>query len=117
MLKKFFILLLHFYQRYLSILSPGSCRYYPTCSEYAKWRVENENIIKALFFIILRILRCNQLFSGGIEYPIVIRKLESEKVKKLKSKRVKIKYWLVPTNKKDHFYLIKNIYLKKEKDV
>ena len=117
MIKKFFLFLLNFYQRFLSILLPRSCRYYPTCSEYAKWRVENENIIKAFFFIILRVLRCNQLFSGGIDYPVVARKLESKKVRKLESKRVKIKYWLVPTNRKNHFYIIKNIYLKKEKDV
>jgi len=126
MVKKFFLKILEIYQKFFSIISPGSCRYYPTCSEYAKWRIENENVFKALFFIVLRILRCNQLFTGGIEYPIIkvrklesekVRKLESEKVRKLESEKVKIKYWLVPTNRKNHFYLVKNIYFKKGKNV
>jgi len=126
MVKSFLIGFIKFYQKYISIFSHGSCRYYPTCSEYAKWRIEKENIFKALFFVVFRILRCNQLFKGGIEYPIIkVRKLESEKVRKLESEKVRklkvggvnIKYWLIPTDKKDHFYLIKNFYLKKEKDV
>ena len=115
MVKRIFLSLLHFYQKYISVLTPGSCRYYPTCSEYAKWRIENENIFKSIFFIIFRILRCNQLFKGGIEYPVVkVRKLESEKVRKLKNEKVRklgnIKYWLVPAKKEGEFYIIKKIF-------
>jgi putative membrane protein insertion efficiency factor len=100
MVKKIFLKILEIYQKFFSIISPGSCRYYPTCSEYAKWRIENENIFKALFFTVFRILRCNQLFVGGIEYPIIkLRELESKKVSKLESE-INIKYWLIPKSAK-----------------
>lgn len=102
MVRKFFLKLLYIYQKFFSIISPGSCRYYPTCSEYAKWRIENENIFKSLFFIFFRILRCNQLFKGGIEYPIV-----SKKISKLNKSKIDIKYWLIPIGR-DRYYLIKN---------
>ncbi|WP_187648508.1 membrane protein insertion efficiency factor YidD [Nitrosophilus labii] len=103
MVKKLFLKLLVFYQKFLSVISPGSCRYYPTCSEYAKWRIENENVFKAIFFIVLRILRCNQLFAGGIEYPIITKKLDCIK----KRDAINIKYWLIPKDK-NRYYLIKN---------
>ena len=104
MVKKIFLKILEIYQKFFSVISPGSCRYYPTCSEYAKWRIENENMFKALFFIVLRILRCNQLFAGGIEYPVIYKKIE-----RARQKNIKIRYWLVPKDK-NHYYLIKNIY-------
>jgi len=98
---------LSFYQKYISIIfGHGSCRYYPTCSEYAKWQVENNSILKALFFSLLRILRCNQLFKGGIEYPIIKREFDERLITKRVTKEIKIKYWYI--RKKDNiFYVIK----------
>ncbi|MFA7500284.1 MAG: membrane protein insertion efficiency factor YidD, partial [Sulfurimonas sp.] len=36
MFKKFLLKLLWLYQKFFTLLGYGSCRYYPTCSEYAK---------------------------------------------------------------------------------
>jgi putative membrane protein insertion efficiency factor len=68
--KKFFIAPIQAYQ-YISRMLPGSCRYYPTCSEYAKWQFEFNSPHRALVSSTLRIARCNQLFPGGIDYPVV----------------------------------------------
>lgn len=70
-MKSLFKYLVKFYQKYLTILSFGSCRYYPTCSQYALWQLDNNTFFKAFYFTITRILKCNQLFDGGFDYPIV----------------------------------------------
>ena len=58
-----------FYKRYISPLNPPACRFYPTCSEYAALCFRFDNPPLALFKSLTRILKCNQLFSGGISYP------------------------------------------------
>ena len=107
MIKSFFLFLLRIYQRFFTLIGYGSCRYYPTCSEYAKWEFENNNISSAFYHTLTRILRCNQLFAGGVEYPI----LDKLKVKPQKIGLDAIKYWLVP-NQKNRFYIIKNFAFK-----
>ena len=89
-----------FYRKYISPLLPNSCRYYPTCSQYALWRFENENFWKALFFASLRVLKCNQFFKGGIDYPVI-----SKRKTKIQFKKIDVKYWFVP-KEKNRFYKI-----------
>ena len=100
---------LNFYQKYLTLLGFGSCRYYPTCSEYAKWQIQtNPNIFKALFSSILRILRCNQFFDGGIDYPkISCNHFTAVHTGK---KIPNITFWYVPES--DGCRVIKNIFSK-----
>lgn len=108
-MKKVALLLLAFYQKFLTVLlGYGSCRYYPTCSEYAKWQLENNNFFKALLLSILRVLRCNQLFRGGIEYPIVKKDFKIPSLQKKIDTNFIIKYWFVPKGDKA-FYVIKSI--------
>ena len=83
---------------------PASCRYYPTCSEYAKWQFEFNRVDKALAQTTLRILRCNQLFAGGIDYPVV--KYTPPKTVML-SQNIRIKYWFIPKGK-GLFYVLKD---------
>jgi putative membrane protein insertion efficiency factor len=94
MIKKPILLLIEFYQKYLTILSFGSCRYHPTCSSYAKVQFENNNIIKAFYFSILRILKCNPLFDGGFDYVKI--KCPKKSQINLKFTKIKVKYWKVP---------------------
>ncbi len=106
-MKRILLYLLRFYQKYLTVIfGYGSCRYYPTCSEYAKWQVENNNIIKAIFFSVLRVLRCNQLFRGGIEYPTLKKDFKFSILKPRKNEKIDIKYWFV-LKKENVFYVIK----------
>ena len=91
------------YQKFFTLIGYGSCRYYPTCSEYARIHFENSPISTAFYHTFTRILRCNQLFEGGIEYP-EIKKIDT---KPGELRLEEIKYWLVP-NKKNRYYIIKN---------
>jgi len=68
-LKKVFILFIRFYQKFISPLFPSSCRYYPSCSNYAIMAIEKYGILKGTIKAIFRILRCNPFSKGGIDYP------------------------------------------------
>lgn len=103
-MKKFYLTPIQAYQ-YVSRLLPGSCRYYPTCSEYAKWQFEFNTPHKALVQSTLRILRCNQLFEGGIDYPVV--KYTRPNLLCLNQTLKKIHYWLIP-KEEDFYYVIKD---------
>ncbi|XPV54541.1 MAG: membrane protein insertion efficiency factor YidD [Halarcobacter ebronensis] len=95
--------LIKFYQRYLSVISFGSCRYYPSCSNYAIWQYENNTFFKATYFTISRILKCNQLFEGGFDYPVV----KIVKHNNINFKKIKIKYWLIPVDN-NKYLIVKN---------
>jgi putative membrane protein insertion efficiency factor len=67
--KRFAILLIRLWQRFISPLYPPSCRYYPTCSEYAVMAVEKYGVIKGTLKALWRIARCNPFSKGGVDYP------------------------------------------------
>ncbi|MDQ7044222.1 MAG: membrane protein insertion efficiency factor YidD [Sulfurimonas sp.] len=102
-MRKLLLKLLWLYQKFFTLIGFGSCRYYPTCSEYARLNFENNSISSAFYHSLTRILRCNQLFDGGIEHPL----LYNLECKPAKLEVGTIKYWLVPDNK-NHYYIIKN---------
>jgi len=54
-----------FYQKFISPYTPASCRYFPTCSQYAIEAIDLHGSIKGFILMLLRILRCNPFFSGG----------------------------------------------------
>ena len=93
MSSKFWIAPIKGYQ-YISKMLPAGCRYYPTCSEYAKWTFETSPAHYALYYASLRILSCNPLFAGGIDYPLINYKIPSKIVPYTKD--IKLKYWFVP---------------------
>ena len=49
------------------IVGPASCRYYPSCSEYAKETFKKYNPFKALVLSLFRIIRCNPFSKGGYD--------------------------------------------------
>lgn len=65
--KKVFILLIRFYQLALSPLIPPSCRFIPTCSQYAIEAVELYGPIRGSGLAIRRILRCHPFHRGGYD--------------------------------------------------
>ena len=103
--------------QYISRMLPANCRYYPTCSEYAKWQFECNAPHKAFVASSLRILRCNQLFAGGIDYPVITFNPPSVSVlwhpHHLRTSngtygKIKIHYWLVP-KEGERYYLLKDL--------
>jgi uncharacterized protein len=67
MLKKFFIIIIRFYQRFISPLKPPSCRFYPTCSHYGIEAIERHGPLKGSLLTIVRILKCHPLHPGGVD--------------------------------------------------
>ncbi|MFN2365762.1 MAG: membrane protein insertion efficiency factor YidD [Desulfurivibrionaceae bacterium] len=65
--KKVFILLIRFYQLAISPLIPPSCRFIPTCSQYAIEAVELYGPIRGSGLAIRRILRCHPFHRGGYD--------------------------------------------------
>ncbi len=61
--------LIKFYRRFISPLKPASCRFYPTCSEYAILAIKKYGAFKGGLKAMWRILRCNPFSKGGIDYP------------------------------------------------
>jgi len=56
---------LRFYKKRVSPGLPPSCRFQPTCSEYAYEAIEKYGIIKGGRLSLWRVLRCNPLAKGG----------------------------------------------------
>lgn len=66
-MKVVILLLIRFYRGFISPLKPPSCRYIPTCSEYAMIAVEKYGAAKGSFLAIKRILRCHPFHKGGYD--------------------------------------------------
>ncbi|MCK4777036.1 MAG: membrane protein insertion efficiency factor YidD [Actinomycetia bacterium] len=70
MMKKILVAAISVYQKLLSPLVPPTCRYYPTCSNYAKEAIIKYGNVRGSWKALLRILRCNPFFKGGYD-PVV----------------------------------------------
>ena len=78
-----FIQILKFYKKFISPHLKSSCRFYPTCSEYAIESFQKHWFLKALFKSIYRVLRCNPYNSNG-GYDPVIKEKKNTKINKIK---------------------------------
>lgn len=79
------ILLVRLYQYVISPLLPGSCRFVPSCSEYAIQAIRTRGIFAGLFLSARRVLRCNPWGGHGFD-PVPPRgtPLVRWKIKELK---------------------------------
>ena len=66
-MKQVFLLLIKFYRVFLSPLKPPSCRYIPTCSEYALIAIEKYGAMKRAWMAVKRVLRCHPFHKGGYD--------------------------------------------------
>jgi putative membrane protein insertion efficiency factor len=58
---------IRFYKRRISPGLPPSCRFIPTCSEYAYEAIGKYGAIKGGLMAAWRILRCNPFCKGGYD--------------------------------------------------
>lgn len=70
-MKRVLLATLAFYRRWLSpalhSLSPGGCRFVPTCSEYAAGAIAAHGAVRGVSLAIWRVLRCNPFCRGGLD--------------------------------------------------
>lgn len=78
LIKKGMIFLIRTYQLTISPrFSHGSCRFQPTCSQYAIDAVETHGIIKGSALALWRIMRCNPFNKGGWD-PVPPKKTKED---------------------------------------
>ena len=56
-----------FYRKYISPVTPPSCRFHPTCSEYGMTAITRFGAVKGSYLTIVRIIKCNPFHSGGFD--------------------------------------------------
>jgi len=66
-MKKIAILFIKFYRLFISPLKPPTCRFVPTCSEYALQAIEKYGITRGGSMAIRRISRCHPFHPGGYD--------------------------------------------------
>jgi putative membrane protein insertion efficiency factor len=66
-MKFLLITLIRVYRLLISPLFPPSCRFQPTCSQYALDAVERFGTIQGSWMAIKRILRCHPFHPGGYD--------------------------------------------------
>jgi putative membrane protein insertion efficiency factor len=59
------LLLIRFYQQFISPLIPPSCIYTPTCSQYGYEAISKYGFFKGGWMALRRILRCHPWGPGG----------------------------------------------------
>jgi uncharacterized protein len=68
---RFLLALIAFYRRWLSpalhALSPGGCKYLPTCSDYAATAIAVHGPLRGSLLALGRLLRCHPFARGGLD--------------------------------------------------
>ena len=69
-MKKVFLFCLEKYKKYISPIFEHlgiHCKYYPTCSEYARQAITKYGTIKGILLSIKRFCKCNPFSKGGYD--------------------------------------------------
>ena len=69
-MKKIFLFLIRFYQKNISPLTPPSCRFRPTCSQYAYEAIQKYGAFKGGLLALWRLLRCNPFNKSNPYDPV-----------------------------------------------
>ena len=69
-MKKVFLSLIRFYQRHISPNTKPSCRFLPTCSNYALEAIEKYGALKGGWLAFKRLMRCNPFYKGDYFDPV-----------------------------------------------
>ena len=66
-MKQVFLVLIRFYQKWISRFLPSSCRFSPSCSEYTFQAIEKYGVLKGGWMGVRRIGRCHPFHPGGFD--------------------------------------------------
>lgn len=67
MLKKLFIFIIDIYRLCISPFTPPSCRFYPSCSQYARDSFIHHGFCMGVVLTFKRIIRCHPFNDGGFD--------------------------------------------------
>lgn len=66
-MKRVLLAIIWFYQKAISPYTRRSCRFTPSCSEYAVEALQKHGALKGLGLSVWRVLRCNPFGKGGYD--------------------------------------------------
>ena len=69
MLARLILSMLAVYKTAISPFLPRSCRFVPTCSEYAAQAIGEHGLARGSALTVRRLLRCHPLNPGGYDPP------------------------------------------------
>ncbi|HVB10360.1 MAG TPA: membrane protein insertion efficiency factor YidD [Bacillota bacterium] len=69
------IAVIRFYQQWISPLHAPTCRFRPTCSEYAVEALQRFGLVRGGLMALYRLLRCHPLHPGGYD-PVPARRAQ-----------------------------------------
>ncbi len=61
------LLLVRGYQLFISPMTPPTCRFYPSCSQYAVIALQRHGALRGTYLAVWRVLRCNPWNVGGVD--------------------------------------------------
>lgn len=61
------IALIRAYQWFVSPLLGNHCRFYPSCSQYAREAIERHGVSRGVWLAIRRVARCHPWYPGGVD--------------------------------------------------
>lgn len=62
--------LIRFYQKFISPLTPPSCRFEPTCSHYGYEAISKYGFFRGGWMAAKRIGRCHPFYNGNLYDPV-----------------------------------------------
>jgi putative membrane protein insertion efficiency factor len=65
--RAFALFVLGVYQSLVSPLFPPCCRFYPSCSAYAREAIEKRGLVRGGILALIRICKCHPLHPGGYD--------------------------------------------------
>lgn len=69
-MKTLMLAMIRFYRRHISPFTPASCRFSPTCSQYAIEAISKYGALKGGWLAFRRLLRCNPFNKGPYYDPV-----------------------------------------------
>ena len=66
-MKHILLAIIRFYRNYISPITPPTCRFHPTCSQYGMEAIETHGALKGSYLTTLRILKCHPFHPGGFD--------------------------------------------------
>ena len=69
-MKTLMLLLIRFYRKCISPYTPASCRFTPTCSQYAYEAISKYGAAKGGLMALKRLLRCHPFYKGSTYDPV-----------------------------------------------
>ena len=65
--KRLIIALIDLYRYLISPLFPATCRFYPSCSVYARQAISLYGVWRGGFLTLIRIAKCHPFHPGGFD--------------------------------------------------